>query len=171
MDGLVLAEALLPGEAFPADVTHKGLDLCVRHLVVPEGAAGGEGAFAVAALKRCLLQAVGCLVDAELPQQSELPVALVAAQQLVGVLLLRVPQLVGQRVFLQRLGLVETFVAGVAGERLDMTGHVSRQLMFLVVAFVTELAEEALLLVQLPPPLPLQLLHFFLASSCVGNKL
>lgn len=29
VDGLVLAEALLPGEAFPTDVTHEGLHLCV----------------------------------------------------------------------------------------------------------------------------------------------
>lgn len=110
VDGLVLAEALLPCEAFPTDVAHEGLDLGVRHLVVPERGRGGEGAVADVALQRCFLQPVRRLMNSELPQQSELLVALVAAQQLVGVILLSLPQLVGQDVLLQSLGLVETFI-------------------------------------------------------------
>lgn len=46
VDGLVLPQALLPGEAFSAHVTHKRLDVGVRHLVVAESADGGEGALA-----------------------------------------------------------------------------------------------------------------------------
>lgn len=98
------------------------------------------------------------LVDAELPQQPELAVTLVTAQQLVGVLLLRLPQLVAHKVLLQGLGLVEAFVAGRAGEGFDVTRRVLLQLVPLVETFVTKLAEEPLLFVQLPPPPPLQLL-------------
>lgn len=170
VDGLVLAEALLPGEAFPADVAHEGLDLGVRHLVVPERAGGGERAVAGVALQRCFLQPVRRLVDSQLAQQSELPVALVAAQQLVGVVLLSLPQLVSQLVLLQGLGLVETFVAGAAGERLDVTGHVFPQLVLLVETFVTEFTKEPLLFVQLPPPLPLQLLLLLFTQSCTEQR-
>lgn len=170
VDGLVLAEALLPGEAFPADVAHEGLDRGVRHLVVSERAGRGEGAIADAALQRRFLQPVSRLVDPELPRQSELPVASVAAQQLVGVVLLSLPQPVAQLVFLQRAGLVETFIAGAAGERFEVAGHVLPQLVLLMETFVTQLAEEPLLFVQLPPPLLLQLLLLFLAQSCRGEK-
>jgi len=89
--GLVFAEALLPGEAFPANVAHEGLDLRVRNLVVAQCARRGEGAVADAALQRRFLQPVRRLVDSELPQQPELPVALVATQQLVRVVLLSLP--------------------------------------------------------------------------------
>lgn len=170
VDGLVLAETLLPGEALPADVAHEGLDLGVRHLVVPERTGGGECAGAGLAFQRRFLQSVGRLVDSELAQQSELPVALVAAQQLLGVVLLSLPQLVSQLVLLQGPGLVEAFVAGAAGERLDVTGHVLPQLVLLVEPFVTELAEEPLLLVQLPPPLPLQLLLLLFTQTCTKQR-
>lgn len=170
VDGLVLAEALLSGEAFPTDVAHEGLDLRVRHLVVPERTGGGEGAVADVALQRGFLQTVSRLVESELPQQSELPVTLVAAQQLVGVVLLSLPQLVGQQVFLQTLGLVETFIAGAAGERFEVTGDVFPQLVFLMETFVTELTEEPFLFVQLPPPLPLQLLLLLFTQNCMGER-
>lgn len=170
VDGLMLAETLLPGEAFPTDVAHEGFDLSVRHLVVPERAGRGEGAFANTALQRSFLQPVRRLVDSQLPQQPELPVALVAAQQLVGVVLLRLPQLVSQHVLLQTLGLVETFVTGAAGERFDVTGHVFPQLVFLMETFVAELTEEPFLLVQLPSPLPLQLLLLLLSQSCTAKQ-
>lgn len=68
--------------------------------MVPECASGGEGTVTDVALEWGFLQPVRRLVDSELPQQSELPVALVAAQQLVGVVLLSLPQLVGQLMFL-----------------------------------------------------------------------
>lgn len=166
VDRLVLSEALLPGEALSTDVTHEGLDFGVRHLVVAERAAGGEGAVARVALERHLLQPMRRLVDPQLPQQSELPVALVAAQQLVGVVLLRLPELVAQLVFLQSLSLVETFIAGAAGERLEVTGQVFAQLVFLMETFVTELAEKPLVFVQLPPPpLPLRLLSLLLIQT------
>lgn len=158
VDGLVLAEAPLPDEAFPADVAHEGLHLGVRHLVVPQRAGGGKGAVADVAPQRRLLQPVGRLVDAELAQQPELPAALVAAQQLLGVFLLGLPQLVGEQVLLQRLGLVEALVAGGAREGLGVGGDVVLQLVFLVEAFVAELAEEPLVFVQLPPPFALLLL-------------
>lgn len=102
------------------------------------------------------------LVDSQLTQKSELPVALVAVQQLLWVALLRRPQLVGQLVFLQRLGSVETFIAGRTGERLEVTGHVFHQLVFLVETFVTQLTEEPLVLVLLPPPPPLLFLLLLL---------
>lgn len=158
VDGLVLPQALLAGEAFPADVTHERFDVGVRHLVVAERADGGEGALAGVTFQWRFLQSVRSLVEAELPRQPELPVTLVAAQQLVGVLLLRLPQLVAQEVLLQGPGLVEAFVTGGAGEGFDVTHHVLLQLVALVETFVTELAEEPLLFVQLPPPPPLQLL-------------
>lgn len=170
VDGLVLAEALLPGEAFPADVAHEGLDLSVRHFMVPECAGRRKRAVAGEALQRCFLQPVRRLVDSELAQQSELPVTLVATQQLVGVLLLSLPQLVSQLVPLQRLGLVETFVAGAAGERLDVAGDVFPQLVPLVEAFVTELTEEPLVFVELPPPLPLQLLLLLFTQSYIEQR-
>lgn len=124
VNGLVLAQAPLPDETFPADVAHEGLHLGVRHLVVPERAGGGESAVADVALQRRLLQPVGGLVDAQLAQQPELPAALVAAQQILRVLLLSFPQLVGEQVLLQRLGLVEALVAGGAREGLDVGGDV-----------------------------------------------
>lgn len=158
VDGLVLPQALLPGEAFSADVTHERFDVSVRHLVVAERADRGEGALAGVTFQRRFLQPVRSLVDAELAQQPELPVTLVTAQQLVGVLLLRLSQLVAQQVLLQRLGLVEALVTGRAGEGFDVTHHVLLQLVPLVETFVTKLAEEPLLLVQLPPPPSLQLL-------------
>lgn len=170
VDGLVLAEAPLPDETFPADVAHEGLHLGVRHLVVPQRAGGGKCAVADVALQRRLLQPVGCLVDAELAQQPELPVALVAAQQLLGVFLLSLPQLVGEQVLLQCLGLIEALVAGSARERLDVRGDVVLQLVFLVETFVAELAEEPLLFVQLPPPFPLLLLQLFFSLSCVEHR-
>lgn len=170
VDGLVLAEALLPGEAFPADVTHEGLDLGVRHFMVPECTGRGKRAVAGEALQRGFLQPVRCLVDSELAQQPELPVTLVAAQQLVGVILLSLPQLVSQLVLLQRLGLVETFVTRAAGERLDVTGDVFPQLVPLVEAFVTELTEEPLVFVELPPPLPLQLLLLLFTQSYMEQR-
>lgn len=170
VDGLVLAEALLPGEAFPADVAHEGLDLGVRHFVVPECTGRGKRAVAGEAPQRCFLQPVRRLVESELAQQSELPVALVAAQQLVGVILLSLPQLVSQLVLLQRLGLVETFVTGAAGEGLDVTEDVFPQLVPLVEAFVTELTEEPLVFVELPPPLPLQLLLLLFAQSYMEQR-
>lgn len=138
--------------------------------MVPERSSRGEGAVADVALQRRSLQPVRCLVASELPQQSELPVALVAAQQLFGVVLLSLPQLVGQQVFLQTLGLVETFIAGAAGERFEVTGDVFPQLVFLMETFVTELTEEPLLFVQLPPPLPLQILVLLFTRSCIGKK-
>lgn len=156
--GLVLPQALLAGEAFSADVTHEGFDVGVRHLVVAESAGGGEGALAGLTFQRRILQAVGSLVHTQLPQQPELLVTLVTAQQLVGVVLLRLPQLVAQEVLLQRPGLVEAFVTGGAGEGLDVAHHVFLQLVPLVETFVTKLAEEPLFFVQLPPPPPLQLL-------------
>jgi len=76
---------------------------------------------------------------------------------------------VAQQVLLQTLGLVETFVAGAAGERFEVTGHVFPQLVFLVETFVTEFTEEPLLFVQLPPSLPLQLLLLLLTHSCTGR--
>lgn len=135
--------------------------------MVAECARGGEGAVAGVALERHLLQPVRRLMDSELPQQLELPVALVAAQQLVGVVLLSLPELVAQLVFLQSLGLVETFVAGAAGERFEVAGQVFAQLVFLVETFVAELAEKPLLFIQLPPPSPLlHLLLLFLTHTC-----
>lgn len=165
VDGLVLAKALLPGKAFAADVAHEGLDRGVRHLVVPECAGRGEDALADGALQRRLLQPVSRLVDSELPQQSELAVASVAAQQLVGVILLSLPQLVGQLVLLQSARLVETFIAGAAGERFEVTGDVFPQLVPLMETFVAELTKEPFLFVQLPPPLLLQLLLLLLTHS------
>lgn len=156
--GLVLPQALLPGEAFSADITHKGFDVGVGHLVVAESAGGGEGALAGLTLQGRFLQAVSGLVDAQLPQQPELLVTLVTAQQLVGVLLLRLPQLVAEEVPLQGLGLVEAFVTGGAGEGLDVAHRVLLQLVPLVETFVAKLTEEPLFFVQLPPPPPLQLL-------------
>lgn len=109
-------------------------------------------------------------MDTELAQQSELPVTLVAAQQLLWVFFLSLPQLVGQQVFLQGLSFVEAFVTGGAGERLDMTGDVVLELVPLVETFVTELAEEPFLFVQLPPALPLQLLLLFFIEGCKEHK-
>lgn len=166
VDGLVLPEALLPVEALPADVAHEGLDFGVRHLVVPERCGGGEGAVAHQALQGRLLQAVDGLVDLQLAQHPELPVALVAAQQLVGVALPCLLQLVALLVLLEGLRLVEAFLAGAAGEGLLVTGHVLHQLVLLMVTFVTELTEEPLLFVQLPPPHLLLLLLLLLAQSC-----
>lgn len=158
VDGLVLTEALLSGEAFPADVAHEGFDLSVRYLVVSECTGGGEGAAADLALKWCFLQTVGCLVESQLPQQPKLPVALVAMQHFVGVVLLSLPQLMGQQVFLQTLGFVETFIAGAAREGFKVAGDMFPQLVFLMETFVTEFTKEPFLFVQLPPPLSLQLL-------------
>lgn len=124
VDGLVFTQAALPDETLAADVAHEGLHLRVRHLVVPERAGGGERAVANVALQRRLLQPVGCLVDAELPQQPELPAALVAAQQIIRVFLLSLPKLVGEQVPLQRLCFVEALVAGGAREGLDVRGDV-----------------------------------------------
>lgn len=138
--------------------------------MVPERAGRSEGAIAGVALQRRFLQPVRHLVDAELAQQSELPVTLVAAQQLLWVFFLSLPQLVGQQVFLQGFSFVEAFVAGGAGERLDVTGDVVLELVPLVETFVTELAEEPLLFVQLPPALPLQLLLLFFIQSCKEHK-
>lgn len=170
VDGLVLAQAPLPDETFPTDVAHEGLHLGVRHLVVPERAGGGERAVADVALQRCFLQPVGCLVDAKLTQQPELPAALVAAQQILGVFLLSLPELVGEQVLLQCLGLVEALVAGGAGEGLDMRGDVVLKLVFLVETFVAEFAEEPLLFVQLPPPFPLLLLQLLFSLCCVEHS-
>lgn len=121
VDSLVISEGLLPLKALLADVTFEGLDFGVRHFVVAESARGGEGAVAGVTPEWRLLEPVSRLMDSELSQQFELPVALVAAQQLVRVFLLSVPKLVAQLVALQRLGFVETFIAGAAGKRLQMT--------------------------------------------------
>lgn len=166
VDGLVLLEALLPGKALSTDVTHKGFDVGMRHLVAAESAGGGEGALAGVTFQWSLLKPVSSLVDAELPQQPELLVTLVTVQQLVGVLLLGLSQLVAQKVLLQCFGFIEAFVTGRAGERFDMTHHVLLQLVPLVEPFVTELAEEPLLFIQLPPSPPLQLLLLFLVTGC-----
>lgn len=171
VDGLVLSEALRPGEALPADVTHEGLDVAVRRLVVPERCGGGEGAVARLALQRCFLQAVVGLVDLQLAQQSERLITLLAAQQLFGVALLRLLQLVALLVFLEGLRLVEAFLTGAAGERLLVARHVLHQLVLLMVTFVTELTEEPLLFVQRPPPQLLLLLLLLLAKSCHRTEL
>ncbi len=134
--------------------------------MVSERSSRGEGAFTDVALQGCFLQPVRCLVDSQLPQQSELPVTLVTVQQLVRVVLLSLPQLVGQLVFLQTLGLVETFIAGAAGERFDVTGDMFPQLVFLMETFVTQLTEEPFLFVQLPPPLPVLLFLLLFTQSC-----
>lgn len=134
--------------------------------MIPERASGGKGAVAGMALEWCLLQPVDGLVDSELARLPELPVTLVTGQQLVGVALLRLLQLVAQLMPLKRLRSVETFIAGAAGERLLVARHVLQQLVFLVEAFLTELTEEPLLLVQLPPPPPLLLLLLLLTQSC-----
>lgn len=105
------------------------------------------------------------LVDAELAQQPELLVTLVTVQQLVRVFLLRLSQLVAQKVLLQRFGFIEAFVTGRAGERFDVTHHVLLQLVPLVETFVTKLAEEPLLFVQLPSSPPLHLLLLFLITG------
>lgn len=170
VDRLVLPQALLAGEAFAAHVAHEGLDVGVRHLVVAQGAGGGEGALAGLALQRRLLQPVRGLVEAQLAQQAEGALALVAAQQLVGVALLRLPQPVAQEVPLQGPGLVEAFVTGGAGEGLEVTHHVLLQLVALVEAFAAQLAEEPLLFVQLPPPPPLQLLLLLFVVGCGGES-
>lgn len=166
MDRLVLSEVLLSDEALSADVTHKRLHFGVWHLVVAKGTWGGKSAIAGMALERRLLQSVGRLVHSELPQQSELSVALITAQQLVGVVLLGFPQLVVQLVSMQSPGLVETFVTGVAGEWFDVGWHVFVQLMLLMVTSVTELTEKPLLFVQLPPPPPLLILLLLLTQTC-----
>lgn len=114
---------------------------------------------------------MGCLVDAQLAQQPEFPAALVAAKQILRVFLLSLPQLVGEQVLLQRLGLVEALVAGRAREGLNVRGDVVLELVFLVETFVAELAEEALFFVQLPPSFPLLLLQFFFSLRCVEHKL
>lgn len=67
---------------------------------------------------------------------------------------------------LQSLGFVETFVTGAAGKRFEVTGHVFPQLVLLMETFVTQLAEKALLFVQLPPPPPLLLLLLLLSHTC-----
>lgn len=105
------------------------------------------------------------LVHAQLAQQPELFVTLVTVQQLVGVILLRLPQLVADLMPLQCLGLVEAFVAGGAGERFDMAQHVFPQLVLLVETFITKLTEEPLVFVQLPPPPPLHLLLLLFIHS------
>ena len=165
VDGLVLPEALLPGETLTADITHEGLYLGVRNFVIPECTGGGKGAVAGVALQWGFLQSVGGLVHSELPQQSELPVTLVAAQQLVWVTLLRLPQLVAQLVLVQRLCPVKTLITGAARERLQVARHVLHQLVLLMEAFVAELTEEPLLFVQLPPSPPLLLFLLFLTLS------
>lgn len=132
----------------------------------PQRCSRGEGAVAGTALQRRLLQPMRRLVDPQLSQEAELLAALVALQQLVRVTLLRLPQLVALLVFEQHVRLVEAFVAGVAGEGLAVAGHVFGQLVVLVEAFVAEFAEEALLLVELPPPPALLLFLLLRARSC-----
>lgn len=105
------------------------------------------------------------LVDAELAQQPELLLTLVTVQQLVWVFLLCLSQLVAQKVLLQCFCFIEAFVTGRAGERFDVTHHVLLQLVPLVETFVTKLAEEPLLFVQLPSSPPLQLLLLFLITG------
>lgn len=166
VDRLVFSEVLLPGETLSTDVAHEGLDFGMGHLVVAERAGGGKGAFAGVALERRLLQPVRCLVDSELPQQPELPVALVAAQHLVGVVLLGLPQLVAQLVSLQGLGLVETFITRAAGERFQVAGHVFLQLVLLMETFVTEFTKKPLFFVQFPTPSPLRLLLLLPTQTC-----
>lgn len=72
----------------------------------------------------------------------------------------------GELVALQRLRLVETFVTGAAGERLQVARSMFQQLVLLMETFVTELAEEPLLFVLLPPPPPLLLLLLLFAHTC-----
>lgn len=86
-------------------------------------------------------------MDTQLAQQPELSAALVAAQQILWVFLLSLPQLVGEQVLLQRLGLVEALVAGRAREGLNVRGDVVLQLVSLVETLVAELAEEPLFFV------------------------
>lgn len=142
---LVLSETLLPCETLPADIAHEGLDFGMRQLMVAARTRGGEGAVAGAADERRLLEPMGGLVCSKLPQQSELPVALVATQQLVGVVLLRRPQLVAQLVFVQRCDFIETFITGAARKRLQVTRRVFVQLMLLMKTFITEFTEKPLL--------------------------
>lgn len=138
--------------------------------MVPQRAGGGERAITHIALQRCLFQPVGRLVDTELAQQPKLPIALLAAQELLRIFLLSLPQFVAEQVLLQRLGLVEALVAGIAREGLSVRGDVVLQLVPLVETFVAELAEEPLVFVQLPPPLPLQLFQLFFSQSCVEHR-
>lgn len=105
------------------------------------------------------------LVHAELPRQPELLVTLVTAQQLFRVVLLRLSQLVAQKMLLQCLRFIEAFVTGRAGEWFDMTHHVFLQLVPLVETFVTKLAKEPLLFVQLPSPPSLQLFLLLLITG------
>lgn len=163
--GLVLPQALLARKALSADVAHEGLDFGVRHLVVSQCPTGCKGAVTCVALEWRFLKPVTGLVRSKLTWQPELPVALVTAQQLVWVALLRLAETVGEQVALQRLRFVETFVAGAAGERLQVARGVLQQLVLLMEAFVTQLAEKPLLLVQLPPPPPLLLLLLLLAHT------
>lgn len=105
------------------------------------------------------------LMDAELPQQPELLVTLVTVQQLVRVFLLCLSQLVAQKVLLQCFCFIEAFVTRRAGEWFDVTHHVLLQLVPLMETFVTKLAEEPLLFIQLPSSPPLQLLLLFLITG------
>lgn len=165
VDGLVFAQTLLPGEVLPTDVTHEGLHLSVRHLVVSERTLRGECSAAHVALQRVLLQLVKHLVDSEVSQQTELLVALVAAQELFWIALLSFFHFVGQQVSLQSLLLVETFLTAVTGERFDVTRQVFLQLVVLMETFVTELTEESLFFVHISPLLSLLLLRVFITES------
>lgn len=105
-------------------------------------------------------------MDSELTQQPKLPVTLVTTQHLVWVALLGLPHPVAELVFLQGLGLVETFITRAAGEWFEVAGHVFPQLVLLMETFVTEFTEKPLFFVQLPSPPPLHLLLLLLTQSC-----
>lgn len=110
-------------------------------------------------------------VRAQAGERRELLITVGTGQQVLGVLSLLELQLVVVEVFPERGLFVEALRTLRAGEGLGVTGHVLLELVFLMEALLTALAEETLQFVQLSAAETLLLATLLRVCGCLSLHL